>query len=695
MLHRTDFKIKKRIIVLLICITLVFLGFIGKFFWIQIVKNDKYKDIAISQRLRQLKVEPRRGVIFDRNGNQLAVSATAETVVAIPKDIKNPKKLARDLEKILNMDYDIIYERLISNVSAKYIKRKVSSEMVKKIKALEVDGIVFKDESKRYYPKDDLASHILGFSGIDNQGLEGIELSYDKYLQGVSGKISVERDAAGRTLPESIKEYVPPVKGYNIHLTIDEVIQYIVERELNKAMENFTISGGTAIVMNPDKGSILAMANTPDYNPNNFADFPQKNWRNKAISDSFEPGSTFKIITTASALEEGVVSEGDSFYCSGHVTVSGERIHCWKFGGHGQQTFSDVVKNSCNPGFVQVGMRMGKEDFYDHIKGFGFGEETGIKLPGEADGLVYNYDEIGPVELATMSFGHGITVTPIQLITAVSAVANGGMLVEPRLVEKVTDENGDIIKEIKTTPIRQVITEKTAERTRRLLKRVVAEGTGKNAAIDGFSIGGKTGTAKHYNKNIYDSSFIGIVPAEDPQFVILVVLYDITGQPYYGSQTAAPVFRNITLDTLRYLDVAPSFDDNKKDNDDLKIDIPDVVNKETNQAEKLLRKKGFDVKLIGMGDRVLKQVPVAGANMNKDSTVIIFLDESSMNNKGYYIAVPDLKGMEITEAEKILARLGLKIVVNGPGGNKIIKQNISPGERIEAGSSIVVKTEEK
>ena len=692
MLNRIDHEIKKRILFLLIILTLIFILFVAKFFWIQIINNEKYQKIAISQRLRELKVEPRRGIIYDRNGNQLAVNATAETIVAIPSDISNPKELAEKLAHILEMEYEDIYNRLTSNSSAKYIKRKVEEDKIKRVKSLNAEGIIFKDESKRYYPKDDLASHILGFAGIDNQGLEGIELSYDKYLQGIPGKIAVERDASGRILPDSIKEYVPSTRGYNLHLTIDEVIQYIAERELDNAMEKFQISGGTAIVMNPQDGSILAMANTPDYDPNRFSEFPQKSWRNRAISDSFEPGSTFKIITTAAALEEGVVNEGDSFYCSGSVKVSGENIHCWKAGGHGQQTFTDVVTNSCNPGFVQVGMRMGKEGFYDYIKGFGFGEETSIKLPGEADGLVYKYDKIGPVELATMSFGHGITATPIQLISAVSAVANDGMLLEPKLVDKITDENGNIIKKIGKKPVRQVITKDTAKRTRSLLKKVVDEGTGKSAGIDGFKIGGKTGTAKHYNKNIYDSSFIGMVPTDKPEFVVLVVLYDVSGGVYYGSQTAAPIFRNIVLDILRYRDITPDIE--KEENDELEtIEIIDVVGKNVNKAEKELRKNGFDVKIIGIGDEVLKQVPVSGVKVNQNSTIILFTDEKSLNNTGYYVAVPDLNGMEVTNAKKILNRLGLNLIVNGDKTNIIIKQDISPGERVKAGSTIIVNTE--
>ncbi|MGM0411172.1 MAG: penicillin-binding transpeptidase domain-containing protein [Bacillota bacterium] len=692
MLNKLDTNIKKRIFVLLIILTIIFIFFIVKFFLIQILNNEKYEEMALGQRLRELKVEAKRGNIYDQNGNKLAISGTAETLVAIPSDIKDAKKLAEKVAKILDLEYDLVYNRLTSDASAKYVKRKISENEAQKIKDLNADGLIFKDESKRFYPKEDLASHIIGFSGIDNQGLEGIELSFDNYLQGVPGKIAVERDAAGRTLPNSVKKYIPSTKGYNIYLTIDEVIQYIVERELDEAKQKLNISGGTAIVMDPENGSILAMANTPDYNLNNFTEYPQKNWRNRAISDSYEPGSTFKIITTAAALEEGVVNEEDSFYCSGNIKVSGETISCWKHGGHGQQSFSDVVKNSCNPGFVQVGMKLGKEKFYNYIKSFGFGEKTNINIPGESNGLVYDYNQIGPVELATMSYGHGISVTPLQLITAASAIANDGMLLEPKLVDKITDENNNTVEEIQKTQVRQVITEKSAERTRDLLERVVKEGTGAAAGIDGFQIGGKTGTAKHYKENIYDSSFIGMVPTDDPEFVVLVVLYDVSGQSYYGSQTAAPIFRNILLDLLRYKDKSPKIEEEKVTENKKEIEIPNLIDKEVNVAEKELRKKGFDVKLVGMGEKVLKQIPLSGAKEKENSTVILFTDENAVNNIGYYVSVPDLEGKDVDTAEKILKSLGLKLVVNGNKNNEIIKQNIAPGERIKAESTIIVDT---
>ncbi|QTL98036.1 stage V sporulation protein D [Iocasia frigidifontis] len=681
-------KVKKRIIALFLIFFLLIIILGLRLFWIQVISSEKYQEKALDQRLRQLKVEPKRGIIYDRNGRQLAISASSETLVAIPNEIEEPEKTARKLAQVLSIDYDYIYERITRRASAVYIKRKLDETLAQQVRQLDLKGITFTEESKRYYPKDNLASHLLGFAGIDSQGLDGLELSYDKYLRGIPGKIQSERDARGESIPDGIREYVPPQNGYNVYLTIDEVIQYIIERELDRAVEEFNISGGTIIVMNPKTGEIMAMANRPDYNPNDFANYPQKYWRNRAISDIYEPGSTFKIITTASALEDGVVNENDVFVDPGYIKVSDRRINCWKAGGHGRQTFADVVKNSCNVGFVQVGMRLGKESFYNYINSFGFGSETSIKLPGEAKGLLYDFDSIGPVELATMSFGHGISVTPIQLITAVSAVANNGMLLRPRFVKEIRNADDELVEEFQAVPIRQVVSEETAQRTLKLLERVVAEGTGISAAIEGYRIGGKTGTAEHYGAQIYDSSFIGILPIDDPQMVILTVLYDLKGFPYYASQTAAPIFRNVAQDILRYLEIPPQIIPEEGEEEKRNVTVPDVEGLTVIEAERILRKNKFDVKLIGGSDKIIKQIPLAGADILEGSTVLLLTEQAQGIEKKYYVAVPDLSGLTGEKAANLLAELGLVLVPSGEG--VIIKQDIEPGERVPGGSKISV-----
>lgn len=689
--QRPRYLTKKRITILFVFLLVAFVLLLLRLAWIQLVNSEDYQSQALEQRLRMIDVEPKRGEIYDRTGKKLAVSTSSDTVVAIPREIKDPEEVARSLAGVLDMDYDTIYGRLSRSASAVYVARKIDENIAREIRNMDLPGIVFTEESSRFYPAENLASHILGFAGIDSQGLEGIERSYDRHLRGSPGKIARERDASGRSIPEGIRDYIPPKDGNNIYLTIDETVQYIAERELEKAQQKFNISGGTIIVMDPRDGGLLALANRPDYNPNNFTKNIRENWRNRAISDSFEPGSTFKIITTASALEEGAVSENDILVDPGSIEVSGSRISCWKSGGHGRQTFAEVVQNSCNPGFVQVGMRLGKENFYNSINSFGFGRETNINLPGEAEGLVSEYDDIGPVELATLSFGHGITTTPIQLISAVGAVANDGKLLQPRLVDKITDNSGNVIEEKEAAQVRKVISTETARKTRDLLKNVVAGGTGQSAAIKGYQVGGKTGTAQHYGEQVYDSSFVGMVPINEPELVILVVLYDVTGFPYYGSQTAAPVFKNVALDTLRYLEIPPQQERDLIDDEPDRVEIPEVTGEEVIEAENRLKNNGLDVTVVGEGKNVQKQVPTSGALVNEKSTVILFTEEGLSQNKKYYIPVPDLTGMPASEAAELLTVLGLE--PDFSGGGSVTDQEIDPGARVPGGTKVSFSVE--
>ena len=682
-------SVKKRTTSLFIIFLLVLFLLSLRLFWIQVVNSEEYQNKAVEQRVRELQVEPKRGIIFDRNDKQLAASVSSQTVVAVPSEVVDPQSTARQLAGILDNDYQTIYNRITRSASAVYIERKIADHKVQQIRELDLAGITFTEESKRYYPGDNLASHIMGFAGIDSQGLEGIELSYDRYLRGSPGRIATERDAAGRSIPGGVEQFVAPEDGYDLYLTIDEVIQYIAERELEQGMKEYDISGGTMIVMDPREGNILALANRPDYDPNNFAEFTQQNWRNRAISDSFEPGSTFKIMTTAAALEEGVVTEHDMFHCSGQIRVSGETISCWNSGGHGSQTFAEVIENSCNPGFVQVGMRLGAETMYDYIDAFNFGQKTGIRLPGEAEGLITDVENVGPVELATTSFGHGLTVTPIQLISAVAAIANQGEYVRPRLVEEIRTAEGELVEEVENEPLKQVVSKETAQKTMTLLENVVKEGTGSNAAIEGYQIGGKTGTAKHYGQEVYDTSFIGVLPVDDPQLIILVVLYDVTGYPYYGSQNAAPMFRNAALDIIRYLDLSPGFTEAEDSAEDKKTrEVPDLRGSRIYEAETQLRENNFNVNIVGHGNYVYGQTPVPGAAVKEDTTIVLYTEEDFEQRTDYYIGVPDLTSLTVEEAQKILAEIGLSLKTTGSG--EIINQEITPGNRVPPGTEIEV-----
>ena len=686
-----DNKRKKRIKVLFFIITFILLLLIARLIWIQIINNDEYYDKALQQRIMELKVNPDRGKIFDINGKELAVSVTSKTVVGLPKQITNPTQTAGKLADILSIEYETIYNRITKDAYAVYLERQIPDKQVEEINNLKLDGITFIDESKRIYPRDKLVSQVLGFTGIDNNGLEGMELSFDRYLTGSRGLILTERDASGQVIPESVIDYIPEKDGNNIYLTINEAIQYSAERELVTAANKFNAEGGTIIVMQPETGNIISMANYPTYDPNNFSDYNKKYWRNRAITDNYEPGSTFKIITTASAIEEGVVNQNDIFYDAGKIKVEREYIECWDDDGHGIETFSEVVQNSCNPGFVQVGLRMGKESFFNYINAFGFGQKTNIELPGEATGLIPQYKNVGDIELATISFGRGISVTPIQLISAISAVANDGILMKPKLVDKITDQNGKILKESKPIEVRKVVSNKTANKTLSLLENVVRSGTGTNAFIEGYRVGGKTGTAQHYNSNLYDSSFVGLFPVNNPQFVVLVVLYGIDNQTYYASQTAAPLFKKIASDLIRYYKV-PSQNENNNPIEKDMVKIGDYKNDNIYKVQNDIKELGLEYKIIGKEDNIIAQVPKAGSTIYKNSTVFLFTEENESINNNYKIMVPDFRGMKLEDVKKLSEMMGLNLKTQGQTG-QVIGQSINPGLRININDQIVIKLE--
>lgn len=685
--------IRKRVMILFLIVVFLMFSLFLRLVWVQVVSGDEFATKALNQRLRETKAEPKRGIIYDRTGqNVLASSSTAETVVATPAEIQNPQKTAKVLAGHLAMSEEEIFKRITRKVSTVYLKRKVPDEVADKLKKLELPGISFTPESRRNYPNGELAAHLLGFAGIDSQGLDGIEMTYDHYLRGVPGRIAVERDARNRELPNGVQKYIEPQDGNNLLLTIDYHVQYIAERELDSALTNIKADGGIVIVMNPKTGEILALANRPTYNPNEFNRYAPSLWRNIAVSNTYEPGSTFKVVTAVAAMEEGVVGVNDKFFCNGSIKVADATIRCWKDGGHGSQTFAEVVENSCNPGFVQIGQRLGAETFHKYIDAFGFGKKTGISLPGEANGIRYDLKDVGPVELATMSFGHSIGVTPIQLITAVSAVANDGLLLRPQLVREIRNSKGEVVKKFESEPIRQVVSKETAQLARKLLGNVVAEGTGQNAQIDGYDIGGKTGTAQRYGKRAYDTSFIGFVPVEDPQLVILVVLYNVTSYPHFGSQTAAPIFQKVARNVLRDLKIPPQHqtaDEEKPRPQPQKVEVPDVRNWKVDEAREELTKKGFVPKVEGEEDMVVDQVPKPGALMPTGSTVILFTKDNTKEEKRYQVTVPDLRGMEVKDAAQLLAELGLKVGYSSSQG-KVFNQTPVPHSRVDSGTVVKV-----
>ncbi len=681
---------KNRIKLLFFILSFLIILLIARLVWIQIINNEEYYDRALKQRITELKVIPDRGNIYDINGKELAVSVQSITVVGLPKQITNPTQTAGKLAAVLSIDYEILANRLKRNAYAVYLERKISDQKYQKIKEMDLRGITFIDENKRIYPKDTLASQLVGFVGIDENGLEGIELAYDSQLTGIKGKMLTERDASGQIIPEAVINYIPEENGNDIYLTINEAIQHRSEREIASAVDKYNAKSGTIIIMEPKTGNIVSMANYPAFNPNNISEYQQPDWRNRAIADNYEPGSTFKIITTASALEEGVVNPNDVFFDSGEVKVEKEIIECWEEDGHGKELFSEVVQNSCNPGFVQVGLRMGKETFFKYIEAFGFGHKTNIELPGEAVGQLPNYDNVGDIELATVSFGRGISVTPIQLITAVSAVANNGIMLKPNFIDKIIDQKGNIKNINQSTEIRKIVSKTTSQKTLELLENVVSQGTGVNAYIEGYRVGGKTGTAEHYRGNLYDSSFIGVFPVNDPKFVILVVLYGIDGQVYYASQTAAPVFKNIANDLIRYYKM-PAQSNKMEEVDELElVKLDDYSSLGLYDVKKTLKNLDLEYKIVGEGEKIIEQSPQPGAEVFKNSTVFLFTEINQTINSSYKIMLPDFREMKREEAVDLAEKMGIKISFQG-NTSTIISQTIEPGIRIDRDQLVILK----
>jgi len=689
-LNQGVLTIKKRIIILFVFFIILLLAIFARLFYIQIGQADVLGQRASDQRLRMLQLEPKRGVIFDRLGRELAISSGSETVVALPPEIENPEKTARELAGILNFSYSEILRRITQPRAAIYLERKIDDTRAETIRSWDLSGIIFIEESKRFYPQGELASHIIGFAGIDNHGLEGIELIMDYYLQGQPGRMSTERDGLGQEIPQGIELFQPPQDGYDVYLTIDQVLQYLAERELEKAMQQHEARGGSVIVVDPRGGDILAMANYPGFDPNNFQSYTSSAWRNTAIGNSYEPGSTFKIITAAAALEEGVVNPEDLFFDPGQIKVGPETISCWREGGHGTLNFLEIFTESCNPGFVQVGNRLGVENFYKYVQGFNFGSRLGIDLPGESSGRIYPFDQLGPVEIATMSFGHGIAVTPLQMVMATAAVANGGFLMEPRLIQEVRDSQGNLIEGFGPRVLNQVISEETAEMTMALLAAAVDAGTGAEAQIAGYQIGGKTGTARHYDREAYDSSFVGVLPVDDPQLIIGVVLYEVTSEPFYGSQVAAPIFREVGREAIRYLEMRPTVREEipQVEAETGKQRIPDVVGLSPEQGMERLRTMGFNVNLEGQGERIAEQLPRPGTEVAPGTTIILFFADDAPRMKDYFTLVPDFRGLSREEAENLAFSLGFQVNITGSG--RVHNQEPKAGDFWPQGEEIIL-----
>ncbi|KXG43777.1 stage V sporulation protein D [Tepidibacillus decaturensis] len=629
--------VRKRIWLSLIIGAFLFISLIGRLGYIQLVQGKWLAEQAEELFKRDIPVEAKRGKIYDRNGEILAYNISAPTVVAIPVQVREPQKAAKELANILHMSEEKIYKLITQRTLIVKVARKISEEDAKKIKALRLPGIAIAEESRRFYPEKDFASHILGFVGIDNQGLAGIEVVYDDLLTGKDGAISFPSDVTGRRMPNQSDSFTPPKDGNNLILTIDKNIQSYIERELDQAMLTYQAEHSIAIAMDPNTGEILGMASRPNYDPTNFADYPSEIYnRNLPIWMAYEPGSTFKIITLAAALEEDKIDLTDQFFDPGYINVAGTDLHCWKSGGHGSETFLQVVENSCNPGFVVMGQKLGTEKLFSYIKSFGFGAKTGIDLRGEQKGILFDTNRIGPVELATTSFGQGVSVTPIQQVAAVSAAINGGKLLTPHLLKEVHDPVTDEVLLINSPEVkRQVISPETSKKVRETLESVVANGTGRNAYIDGYRVGGKTGTAQKigpnggYLANNHIVSFIGFAPADKPEIVIYVAIDNPQGMQF-GGVVAAPIVKNILEDSLQYLGVKPRKDQlPRKDRygiDTPYVEVPDLIGVTRNDIRNLYY--NFKLEAKGDGMRVVQQIPKPGERVEKGSTIRIYFSDN-------------------------------------------------------------------
>ena len=704
---------------------------------IMIVNGEKYQSAASEQQLYDSLITAPRGDIYDRNMQTLATSTNAWTVYITPNGIKKldadkreivKKTIAENLSEILDVDYETVYGYTEKNSYYVIVKKKIGKTTCDKIREflaskeyedLEIVKYVGLDETtKRYYPSDSLGSVVLGFVGADDQGLEGLERYYDNELTGVAGRVVAAKSAAGTDMPMTYERVEEATKGKSLVLTLDSYIQYTAEKYLETAIEENKIAErGAAVVMNVKTGAILAMAIKGDFNPNDpftlsaaeqkivdaVKDEKEKNelksnllnrqWRNKAVSDTYEPGSVFKVITAAIALEESKISGKNTFYCNGSSTVAGQNYHCHKRGGHGTQTLAQAVSNSCNPAFITIGQLVGVSSFSKYFKAFGFGETTGIDLPGEVNSTYHSEEKMGPVELASSSFGQTFNVTPIQMLTAVSACVNGGYLVKPHLVEKMLDEDGKIVSTTDTGYKRQVISESTSKKLCELME-YVAENGAKNALVSGYRVGAKTGTSQKVSKiqqtgdtYLYIGSCISVAPIDDPEIAVLVMLDEPKGDKYYGGIISAPVNGKVMTDILPYLGYEPSYTEEELKN--LSVTVPEVVGNTVTEAKTKLGNAKLKFQVVGNGKQVVRQLPESGNQILSGGVVILYTGETDDKT----VEVPNLTGLTATEANTIAASTGINIEFSGlttAAGLKSYKQSIEVGTKVSAGTIVTV-----
>ena len=728
-----------RIVVVMLAVIILFSG-VSTFQLVNIMiaNGEKYQNEASEQQLYDSLVTAPRGEIYDRNMQVLARSTTAWTVYITPNGIHKiedeadkeyvRKTIAENLSEILELEYDKVYEQTGKRSYYVIVKKKIEKSVADKVREflsdekyedLELVKYVGLDETtKRYYPNDSLASVVLGFVGSDDQGLSGLESYYDNELTGIAGRVVAAKSAAGTDMPLTYEMVESAKKGNSLVLTIDSYIQYTAEKYLEAAIaENQIAERGAAIVMNVKTGAVLAMAVKGDFNPNDpftlstaeqaqvaeITDEEEKEkkenellnrqWRNKAVSDTYEPGSVFKIVTASIALEENLINESSTFYCSGSTTVAGQHYDCHKRQGHGNQTLAQSIANSCNPAFITIGQQIGVSTFSKYFKAFGLTEKTGIDLPGEANSTYHAEDKMGPVELSSTSFGQTFNLTPMQLISAAAACVNGGYLVKPHLVEKTLDEDGKVVKTTDTGYKRQVISEKTSA-TMRTLMEFVAENGAKNALVSGYRVGAKTGTSQKMSKilatgdtYLYVGSCVSVAPIDDPEVAVLVILDEPKGVKYYGGVISAPVNGKIMTDILPYLGYEPSYSEEELKN--LATSVPEVVGDTVENAKAKLSSVKLEYQVKGKGEKIVKQLPEAGNRILRGGVVILYTDDTDDQT----VTVPNLVGLTANEVNTVAAQSGINIEFSGnttSTGLKSYNQSVAAGTSVSAGTIVTV-----
>ncbi len=650
-------KNKRRIAIgfMILAVLMILLAF--RVAWLQVVQADELTDKAISQQTQDIPIDAKRGEIYDRNGKELATSLTCYSLWVRPAELAEDledaeiEQLAQQLAEITGAEAAEIKKDLTREQAIVRVSKGLEKEQADQIRALEIDALSLSEESKRYYPSGNFASQLLGSVNDDGAGRTGIELEYDQYLSGVAGRWVKNTDVAGNQLVDGSEEYHEAQNGLNVVLTIDEAIQYYVEKAIEEGMEETKAERIMCLVMDPETGEILASAVTPGYDPNNatepddkeqreeFAglsaeeqtDYLFQMWRNPIVSDTYEPGSTFKLITASSALDEGAITLNDTFSCNTKINVAGVTLHCWSNRNHGTQNVKQAIGNSCNPALAQIVARLGREDFYKYLELYGLGQVTGVDYPGETGSIMYALEDVGPVELATMGYGQSISITPIQLLTAVCSIGNDGVLLEPRYVKALTDENGKVVKEYEKKEVRRVISEDTAAEMCEIMEYVVSEGGAGGAKVTGYRVGGKTGTANKvedgkYGDNYY-SSFIGMAPMDDPQVAILVVVDSPKGA-FYGSTVACPIAKSILTDVLRYMNIEPQYTDEEKAVlESNYTTVPNIIGQEYSEAVGIIAGKDLNCASedeTGENYIVAAQYPAAGTKVKVGSDVYAY-----------------------------------------------------------------------